>query len=83
MCDGMVSWFQRHGGYTLLLQNPQGTKQYKKTFGKKAKKREDIINQQPLSGGGGGGKKGGAPEGGYIKRVTGDEREEEMDQNLT
>ena len=61
----------------------QGTKQYKKTFGKKAKKREDIINQQPLSGGGGGGQKGGAPEGGYIKRVTGDEREEEMDQNLT
>ena len=78
----MVSWFQRHGGYTLLPQNPQGTKQYKKTFGKKAKKREDIINQQP-SGGGGGGKSGGAPEGGYIKRVTGDEREEEMDQNLT
>lgn len=40
------------------------------------------MTSQPRSGaqGGGGGGEGG--EGGYIKRVTGDEREDEMDKNL-
>lgn len=38
------------------------------------------MTSQPRSGAQGGG--GGDGEGGYIKRVTGDEREDEMDKNL-
>lgn len=41
------------------------------------------MTSQPRSGAqGGGGGGGGGGEGGYIKRVTGDEREDEMDKNL-
>ena len=60
----------------------QGSKGYRKVYGKKAPKTFDDgpITSQP---GGQGGNKGGNPEGGYIKRITGDEREDEMDQNLT
>ncbi|XP_003388483.1 PREDICTED: synaptosomal-associated protein 25-A-like [Amphimedon queenslandica] len=54
------------------------SKDYQRTYGKKAK--DPVVTSQPRTdaprGGGGGG------EGGYIKRVTGDEREDEMDQNL-
>lgn len=48
-------------------------------YGKKAPKGYDDgpVTSQPQ-----GGQRGGAPEGGYIKRVTGDEREDEMDENL-
>ena len=68
--------FQRRGGYTLLSQNPQKSKTYKKTYGSKAKEDDNVVTSQPRQVGGSGG------QGGYIKRVTGDEREDEMDQNL-
>lgn len=57
----------------------QGTKWYKKTGGKKTKHQEGVVNQQPRSGGG----KRGAPQGKYIKTITRDEREVEMEKNLT
>jgi hypothetical protein len=35
-----------------------------------------VVTSQPRRGG------GGDNEGGYVKRITGDEREDEMDDNL-
>ncbi len=64
--------------HSLSLSLCQGSKGYKKVYGKKAPKTYDDgpITSQP------GGRGGGPPEGGYVKRVTGDEREDEMDENL-
>ena len=39
---------------------------------------EDVVSEQPRSGGGG----GGQPQGPFIKRVTDDVREDEMEDNL-
>ena len=57
----------------------QRTKQYKKAYGKKAKQMDDVVSDQPRSGGRG----GPQPQGPFIKRVTEDEREDQMEDNLT
>jgi len=50
---------------------------YKKAF--KSDDKGNVITQQPGSSQN---NKGGAPSGGYIQRITGDDREDEMDENL-
>jgi hypothetical protein len=53
------------------------SKTYKRTYGNKAgSNQSDVVTSQPRRGG------GGDNEGGYVKRITGDEREDEMDDNL-
>ena len=63
----------------MHAHNIQGTKKYRKAFGKKSRGK-GLVTSQPLSD------EGAANEGGqnvqYIKRITGDEREEQMEQNL-
>ena len=59
--------------------NIQGTKKYKETFGSNAKN-TGVIVSQPIGGCGHQGSN--TPEGGYINRITRDEREDEMEQNL-
>ncbi len=55
-------------------------RQYKKVYGKNAEM-DNVVQEQPRSKRGGGGSQ--QDDGGqYIKRVTGDEREDEMDDNL-
>ena len=54
----------------------QRTKAYKKAYGKKAKHRDDVVSEQPRSSG------GAQPQGPFIKRVTEDEREDQMEDNL-
>ena len=56
----------------------QSTRTYKKAYGKKARHMEDVVSEQPRSGGRG----GGQPQGPFIKRVTDDAREDEMEDNL-
>ena len=57
----------------------QSSKKYKKAFGKKAQKKAPVTSQ-PVAD------EGSAKEGGqnvqYIKKITGDEREEQMEENL-
>lgn len=60
-------------------RSAQNTRTYKKAYGKKARQMEDVVSEQPRSGGGGG---GGQPQGPFIKRVTDDVREDEMEDNL-
>lgn len=66
----------------MQTRNMQKTKGYKKVYGKKAQAREmDAVTNQPH---GSSGPSGGVnPEGPYIKRVTNDDREVEMEENLT
>ena len=58
-------------------RSAQNTRTYKKAYGKKARHMEDVVSEQPRSGGG-----GGQPQGPFIKRVTDDQREDEMEDNL-
>lgn len=59
-------------------RNIQKSKGYKKVYGKKAQNlEEDVVTQQPTSSGG-----GQQAQGPFIKRVTNDEREDEMEDNL-
>ena len=63
-------------------RNMKRNKEYKKVYGKKAREREAAaITDQPglTSSGSAGGRK---PEGPFVKRITNDEREEEMEENL-
>jgi len=62
------------------VKSIEKTREYKAVYGaKKGQQEADIVSEQPRrsnnkSGGGGGGK--------YINRVTHDEREDEMEENL-
>lgn len=58
-------------------RNMQKTKDYKRVYGKKAQMQE-VVTEQPR-GSEGRAQRGGGP---YIKRVTNDEREDEMEENL-
>ena len=63
-------------------RNIKRNKEYKKVYGKKAREREiAAITEQPAVGSGvaAGGRK---PEGPFVKRITNDDREEEMEENL-
>lgn len=54
---------------------------YKKTWGSKDNDSENVISKQPHQTNG---QQGGVAQSGpYIKRITGDDREDEMDENLT
>ena len=64
-------------------KNMKTTKQYKKVYGKKARGMEGAITDQPegpMGGGGGGGNR--QPSGPFVKRITNDDREEEMEEKL-
>lgn len=63
-------------------RNIKGTKPYKKVYGKKAQQSEAISDQPDAYGSGGGGQGGKQSGGAYIKRITNDDREEEMEENL-
>ena len=54
----------------------QKSKKYKKVYGKKG--HPDAYTSQPSGGAGGSGGQGGP----YIKRITNDVREDQMEQNL-
>ena len=51
------------------------TKEYKKAYGSTEQYYDDPVTEQPRRN-----KRGG--DGGYVQRVTNDEREDEMDENL-
>ena len=55
-------------------KNIQKNKHYKKVYGKKAQHMDDVVGDQP------GGKR--QAQGPYIKRITDDDREDEMEDNL-
>lgn len=66
------------GCCTLICCAPRSvkkTKGYKKVYGKKAQY-DQAINEQPESG------NSRQPQGPYVKRVTDDGREDEMEENL-
>ncbi len=54
--------------------NIQKNKHYKKVYGKKANDQDSVVNNQPTGS--------GRDQGPYIKRVTEDDREDEMEDNL-
>ncbi len=56
--------------------NIQKNKHYKKVYGKKAQHMDDVVGDQPMSSG------GRQAQGPYIKRITDDDREDEMEDNL-
>lgn len=59
-------------------KNYQKSKEYKRVYGKKAHQPDDdLVTEQPRSGG-----RGGRGQGPYVKRVTDDAREDEMEENL-
>ena len=58
-------------------RNIQKSKGYKKVYGKKAQQMENVVTDQPMGSGG-----RGQAEGPFIKRVTNDDREDEMEDNL-
>ena len=61
-------------------RNMKSTKPYKKVYGKKARDM-DAITEQPGADGNSG--PGNRPPGGpFVKRITSDDREEEMEENL-
>ncbi len=60
-------------------RNVKGTKQYKKVYGKKAQYREGVVTEQPESYEGTSRQQAQGP---FIKRVTDDDREDEMEENL-
>ncbi|KAM3920196.1 synaptosomal-associated protein 23 isoform 1-T2 [Leptodactylus fuscus] len=55
---------------------------YKKAWGNKDQESEDVISKQPRQVNGQPQPSGAGQSGGYIKRVTNDAREDEMDENL-
>ena len=61
-------------------RNMQKTKPYKKVYGKKARDMEYAITDQPEGNGGASGSR--QPDGPFVKRITNDDREEEMEENL-
>ena len=61
-------------------RNMKSTKPYKKVYGKKAREMEAITGQPESSDGGG--VSGNRPSGPFVKRITNDDREEEMEENL-
>ena len=58
-------------------KNIQKNKHYKKIYGKKAQQMENVVSDEPMTSGGQ--RQGQGP---YIKRVTEDDREDEMEENL-
>ena len=59
-------------------KNMQKDRHYKKVYGKKAQQQmDDVVSEQPSGRGG-----RGQASGPYIKRVTDDAREDEMEDNL-
>ena len=60
-------------------RNMKSTKPYKKVYGKKAQQMEAITDQPDSTGAGGSRQPGGGP---FVKRITNDDREEEMEDNL-
>lgn len=56
----------------------QKSKKYKKVYGKKARGQGAVTSQPSGHGGASGGDQGGP----YIKKITGDEREDQMEDNL-
>ena len=62
-------------------KNMKSTKNYRKVYGRKAQQRElEAITDQP---GESGGASGGRRQGGqFVKRITNDDREDEMEENL-
>lgn len=60
-------------------RNIKGTKPYKKVYGKKASDNDAITDQPEYGDGASGNKPSSGP---FVKRITGDDREEEMEDNL-
>ena len=60
-------------------RNVKSTKPYKKVYGKKAQQMEAVTEQPYANNGGSGGRQAG---GAFVKRITNDDREEEMEENL-
>ena len=60
-------------------RNMKRNKEYKKVYGKKAREMEAVTEQPAGRGGASGGRQ---PDGPFIKRITNDDREEEMEENL-
>ena len=52
------------------------SKEYKQAYGSTEPYRDDPVTEQPRRN------KRGDGSGGYVQRVTNDEREDEMDENL-
>lgn len=59
-------------------RNIKKTKPYRKVYGKKAQQMEAVTEQPDVNSGGGNRQQGGP----YVKRITNDDREEEMEENL-
>ena len=58
-------------------RNIQKNKQYKKVYGKKAQNMESVVADQPTGSG-----SSNRAQGPFVKRVTDDHREDEMEENL-
>ena len=69
------------GCCTCLCTRPRSmekSKHYKKVYGKKARQMENVVQDEPTRSGNG----RGQPQGPFVKRVTDDVREDEMEDNL-
>ena len=66
------------GCFTCCCRPPDYTKRrdYKQVYGR-SRQDEELITEQPTGNGG-----RGQPQGAFVKRITNDEREEEMEENL-
>ena len=53
------------------------TREYKQAYGSTEPYHDDPVTEQPRRN-----RQGGASGGGYVQRVTNDEREDEMNENL-
>ena len=79
MVDKNLTQMEKCCGYfTCICCAPkkiQKNKHYKKVYGKKAERRQVVVSDQP---------KGGPrpPQGPYVKRITDDAKEDEMEDNL-
>lgn len=58
-------------------RNFQKNKNYRKAYGRKAQAAENVVTDQPVSS-----ERGRQAQGPFIKRVTDDDREDEMEENL-
>ena len=77
----MPGWLLQSNGWDVcvaLFLCSQKSKKYKKVYGNK-KGQQDAVTSQPSGGPSGSGGQGG---GGYVKRITNDDREDQMEQNL-
>ena len=59
--------------------NYEKKKDYRQVYGKKAQQMEAVTEQPQASGASGGGRRGQGP---FVKKVTDDAREDEMEENL-